>query len=60
MMLSVWWVVVAFLAGGCAGMMALALVAMASREQEQAVGAGEALTGEGLGSVKLEPTWTAK
>lgn len=59
-MVSVWWVVAGFLLGGCAGTMVFALMAMASREGEHAASAEELVAREGLGSVRLEPTWTAK
>ena len=60
MTMSVWWAVAAFLAGGWAGMIALALMVMASREHEVRVSAEEALVRDGVGPVKLEPTWTTK
>ena len=59
-MVSMWWVAVAFLLGGCGGTLVFALMAMASREHELAAGADDKLAREGPGPVSLEPTWTAK
>lgn len=59
-MVSLWWVVAAFVLGGWAGMTVFALMAMASREDEDQRRADEALERDGLGPVHLEPTWTAK
>ncbi len=59
-MVSMWWVVAAFLLGGSAGTMVFALLAMASREDEQAASAEASVARDGLGRVGLEPTWIAK
>lgn len=59
-MVSMWWVAAAFLVGGCAGTMVFALMAMASRQAELALGADEKLAREGPAPVSLEPTWTAE
>ena len=59
-MVSMWWVVAAFLLGGSAGTMVFALLAMASREDEQAASAEASVVRDGLGRVGLEPTWIAK
>jgi hypothetical protein len=55
-----WWLVVAFMVGGFAGTLVLALMAVASREQDRGAWAEESIARDGLGPVGLEPTWTAK
>ncbi len=52
--MSFWWVVGAFVLGGYAGMLVLALMSMAAREDEQAVKAKEAVERDGLGLANLE------
>ncbi len=59
-MVSMWWVVAAFVFGGCAGTMVFALMAMASRQHDLALSADDKLLREGPGPVSLEPTWTAE
>ena len=59
-MVSAWWLVVAFMVGGFAGTLVLALMAVASSEQDRGARVEESITRDGLGPVGLEPTWTAK
>ena len=59
-MVSVWWVAVAFLLGGCAGFVVFALMAMASREHEHLLRAEETVAREDLGRVSLDRTWNAE
>ena len=59
-MVSAWWVVVAFLVGGFAGTLVLALMAVASSEDDLGARSEESIARDGLGAVGLEPTWTAK
>jgi len=59
-MVSIWWVIGAFVAGGYAGMLVFALMSMAAREDVQAVKARDALERDGLGPVPLEAHWSAK
>jgi len=60
MMVSAWWLVAAFMVGGFAGTLVLALMAVASSEEDQGARAEESIARDGLGPVGLEPTWTAK
>ena len=57
-MVSMWWVVCAFLLGGLAGLMIFALVSMAARQGERAIMADEAVQRTGLGTVNLGDYWT--
>lgn len=54
-MVSIWLVVLAFLAGGIAGMLVFALTALAGREDERATDAEEAMKRRGLGKVERGP-----
>jgi hypothetical protein len=60
MMVSIWWVILAFVLGGYAGMLVFALMGMAAREEVQGVRANEALEQDSLGPVPLEARWSAK
>jgi hypothetical protein len=60
MMVSAWWLVVALMIGGVAGTLVLALMAMASSEQDQGLRTEESIARDDLGSAGLEPTWTVK
>ena len=59
-MVSIWWVVLAFLVGGFAGLLALSLVAMARSEGDRAVKAQRRLEREGLSPLKLDKDWMGK
>ncbi len=59
-MVSIWWVVLAFVLGGYAGMLAFALMSMAAREEVQAVKTSDRVERDGLGPVHLEAHWGAK
>lgn len=59
-MVSAWWVVVALMLGGFGGTLVMALMAVASSEQDLGSRAEESVAHDGLGSVGFEPTWTAK
>ncbi len=59
-MVSIWWVVLAFVLGGYAGMLVFALLSMARREEAQAVKAKEIVERDGLGPVHLKAHWGAE
>ncbi len=59
-MVSIWWVIGAFVLGGYAGMLVFALMSMAAREDLQAAKAREAVARDGLGPVPLEAHWSTK
>ncbi len=59
-MVSIWWVVLAFVLGGYAGMLAFALMSMAAKEEVQAVKARDSVERDGLGPVHLEAHWGTK
>jgi hypothetical protein len=44
MMVSFWWVLAAFVAGGSGGILAMALMCMAGRQSEQPVSGGRGRT----------------
>ena len=58
-MISIWWVVCAFLLGGLAGLVVFAFMNMAARQDERAVMSDRALQRTGLGAVNLEKHWMA-
>ncbi len=58
-MVAIWWVVAAFVLGGYAGMLVVALMAMARSESDLGSTAVEALERDGAPRVTLEPTWHA-
>jgi hypothetical protein len=60
MMVSMWWLVVAFMLGGFAGTLVLAMLAVARSEQDLGTRSEDAVARDGLGAVGLEPTLTAK
>jgi hypothetical protein len=60
MMVSIWWVILAFVLGGYAGMLAFALMSMAAREEVQAVKSSASVEHDGLGPVHLEAHWGTK
>ena len=57
-MVSIWWVVCAFLFGGFAGIAMAAFMSMAVRQNERALKADEALQRTRLGTLNLEEHWT--
>jgi len=59
-MVSAWWLVVALMVGGLGGTLVMALMAVASSEQDLGSRAEESIVPDGLSSVGLEPTWHAK
>lgn len=59
-MVSIWWVIGAFVLGGYAGMLVFALMSVAAREDVQAVKARDVVARDGLGPVPLEAHWSAK
>jgi hypothetical protein len=56
-MVSIWWVVSAFLMGGFAGLLAVSLIGMAAREGRHAVKLEKSLGRVGLGTVELDEGW---
>lgn len=56
-MVSVGWVILAFLMGGFAGLVALSLIGMASREDSHAGRMERAVARTGLGAVELDEGW---
>ena len=56
-MVSVWWMVLAFLMGGYAGLVAVSLIAMAARESRHAVKLEKTVGRVGLGIVELDEGW---
>jgi len=60
MMVSIWWVLLAFVLGGYGGMLVLALMGMAAREELQGDSVADAVERDGLGPVPLEAHWSAK
>jgi RsiW-degrading membrane proteinase PrsW (M82 family) len=58
-MVSIWWVAWAFLVGGFAGMLVVALAVMMAREGERAVKADEAVQRDGLRPVSLDENWSS-
>jgi hypothetical protein len=56
-MVSVWWMVLAFLMGGYAGLVAVSLIAMAAREGRHAVKLEKTVGRVGLGTVELDEGW---
>ena len=59
-MVSAWWLVLAFMVGGFAGTLVLAMMAVASSEQDLSARSEDAVARDGLSAVGLEPTLTAK
>jgi hypothetical protein len=59
-MVSIWWVVLAFLVGGFAGLLAFSLIGMARREGERAVKAEKMVPHDDLGTLKLDRNWMGK
>jgi len=59
-MVSAWWLVLAFMVGGLAGTLVLAMMAVARSEQDLGARSEDAVARDGLGAVGLEPTLTAK
>ena len=59
-MVSIWWVLLAFVLGGYGGMLVLALMGMAAREELQGDSVADAIERDGLGPVHLEAHWSAK
>ena len=59
-MISVWWLVVAFMVGGFAGTLVLSILAVSRSEQDLAGRTEETAVRDGMGPAGLEPTWTAK
>jgi len=58
-MVSIWWVAAAFVLGGYAGMLVIALTAMARSESDLGASASEAIDRDGVPPVTLEATWHA-
>lgn len=56
-MVSIWWVALAFVLGGLAGLLIYALLSMSGTEQGRAVRADEDLQRKPLGKVHLEEKW---
>ncbi len=59
MMVSIWWAVVMFFLGACAGSLVFALMSMTAREGEQGVKEEQAVERDGLAPVKLDEEWSA-
>jgi len=59
-MVSIWWVVSAFLMGGFAGLLVFSLIGMAHKESEHAVRAERTVGRDGLIPLKLHKDWGAK
>jgi hypothetical protein len=59
-MVSLWWVVLAFLMGGLAGVLVVSLFGMAAREDERAVAMERTARRTGRGAVKLHEGWIAE
>jgi hypothetical protein len=59
-MVSIWWLVGAFLMGGFAGLLAFSLVGIAGREGDHAVSAERMIGRNGLRPVRLDKHWTAQ
>jgi len=59
-MVSIWWVVSAFLMGGFAGLLAFSLIGMAHKESERALRAERTVARDGLIPLKLHKDWGAK
>jgi len=59
-MVSIWWLVGAFLMGGFAGLLAFSLVGIAGREGDHAVRAERTIESNGLRPVRLDKHWTAQ
>ena len=57
LMVSIWWVVAAFVLGGWAGMLIFALMSMSAHESDRAAQAEDAAVRGGLGPVDLDPHW---
>ena len=58
-MVSVWWVIGAFILGGYAGMLVFALMSMTAREQDRAGLAEDAAARGGMGPVHLDEHWVS-
>jgi hypothetical protein len=56
-MVSVWWMVGAFLMGGLAGLVVFSLIGMAAREARHAVMAEKGVRQVGLTPVTLDHDW---
>ena len=56
-MVSIWWVVCAFLLGGIAGLLVFALTSMAAKQNERAAEADKVLQHVHLRRLKLEGSW---
>ena len=59
-MVSMWWVVSAFLMGGFAGLLAFSLIGMAHWESEHALRAERTVGRDGLVPLRLHKDWGAK
>ena len=59
-MISIWWLVGAFLMGGLAGLLVFSLVGIAGREGDHAVRAERTIERNGLRPVRLDKHWTAQ
>ena len=59
-MVSMWWLVSAFLMGGFAGLLAFSLIGMAHKESERAVTAERMVGRDGLVPLRLHKGWGAK
>jgi hypothetical protein len=57
-MVSIWWVALAFVLGGLAGMLIFALLSMSATQQGRAVKVDEDLQRRTVGKIRLEEEWT--
>lgn len=56
-MVSIWWVMWAFLLGGFAGLLVFALMSMAGKNNDRAIRADEAVQHVHLGPMHIEKSW---
>jgi len=57
-MVSIWWVALAFVLGGFAGLLIYAFMDTSAGQSERAARADEDVRRTGLGDVNLEEHWT--
>jgi RsiW-degrading membrane proteinase PrsW (M82 family) len=57
-MVSIWWVALAFVLGGLAGLLIFALLSMSATQEGRAVKVDEDLQRRTVGKIRLEEEWT--